>query len=124
MIRILNSDSYKRDIGKMVRSKTLSENIMICMEECGELSQAASKAYRCDADGGSVEQHEEMISHLAEEIADVLICIDMLKKMYVVSDADVEVMIRKKMDRNMNRLQESGGRGGQWANEEVLNPGC
>lgn len=48
----------------------------VCMEECAELIQAISKAKR-----GKINR-----DNMIEEIADVLICIEMLKQMYMISD--------------------------------------
>ena len=67
-------DSYllKRSIehyGKDVQST-------VCMEECAELIQAISKEKRGKSDK----------SHLAEEMADVIICIEMLQEIYSISD--------------------------------------
>lgn len=46
------------------------------MEECAELIQAISKAKR-----GKINR-----DNMIEEIADVLICIEMLKQMYMISE--------------------------------------
>ena len=58
----------------------------VCMEECAELIQAISKAKR-----GKIDR-----DNMIEEIADVLICIEMLKQMYMISDEKINKWIEKK----------------------------
>ena len=65
---------------------------MVCMEECAELIQAISKRVR----KGIVAN-----DNLAEEIADVLICIEQLKMMYSISDSKIEQWIEYKMNRGV-----------------------
>ena len=67
------------------------------MEECAELIQAISKMKRgIDAK-----------DNLAEEIADVLICVEMLKQLYNVLDLDIESWIMQKQQRVMDRMKEA-----------------
>lgn len=66
----------------------------VCMEECAELIQAISKAKRGKID----------CDNLTEEIADVLICIEMLKKMYMISDEKINKWIEKKQAREAERI--------------------
>lgn len=68
----------------------------VCMEECAELIQAISKAKR-----GKI-GHDNMI----EEIADVLICIEMLKQMYMISDEKINKWIEKKQAREAERMEK------------------
>ena len=56
------------------------------MEECAELIQAISKAKR-----GKIDR-----DNMIEEIADVLICIEMLKQMYMISEDKINKWIEKK----------------------------
>ena len=67
----------------------------VCMEECAELIQAISKMKRgIDAK-----------DNLAEEIADVLICIEMLKQLYDVDTSSLNDWIRLKQQRELNRIE-------------------
>ena len=65
----------------------------VCMEECAELIQAISKAKR-----GKINR-----DNMIEEIADVLICIEMLKQMYMISDEKINKWIEKKQAREAER---------------------
>ena len=67
----------------------------VCMEECAELIQAISKMKRNKGD----------LSHLTEEIADVLICIEILKQVYKVSEYELSVWIETKQLRIANRMR-------------------
>ena len=74
---------------------------VVCMEECSELIRAISKELRGESNR----------RHLAEEMADVLICIEMLKQMYDIQDVDIDAFVQVKqgiiLDRMVNKfLQE------------------
>lgn len=65
------------------------------MEECSELIQCISKELRCKSD----------ITHLTEEMADVLICVEILKQIYNISDEELNNWIKYKQKRILNRMQ-------------------
>ena len=69
----------------------------VCMEECAELIQAISKAKR-----GKIDR-----DNMIEEIADVLICIEMLKQMYMISDEKINKWIEKKQAREAERMKKN-----------------
>ncbi len=69
----------------------------VCMEECAELIQAISKAKR-----GKIDR-----DNMVEEIADVLICIEMLKQMYMISDEKINKWIEKKQAREVERMEKN-----------------
>ena len=69
----------------------------VCMEECAELIQAISKAKR-----GKIDR-----DNMIEEIADVLICIEMLKQMYMISDEKINGWIEKKQAREAERKEKN-----------------
>ena len=66
----------------------------IAMEECSELIQAISKGKR-----GKLDK-----ANLAEEIADVLICVDWIKEIYNIEDKDVHTWLELKLSRVVERL--------------------
>lgn len=68
----------------------------VCMEECAELIQAISKEKRGKHD----------YKHLAEEIADVLICISMLQNMYDIDSSDIQLWIDLKQKRIVERMKQ------------------
>ena len=65
-----------------------------CMEECSELIQAISKELRGKSDK----------NHLAEEMADVMICINMLQEMYEIGTSELESWICSKQQRCKERM--------------------
>lgn len=69
----------------------------VCMEECAELIQAISKAKR-----GKINR-----DNMIEEIADVLICIEMLKQMYMITDEKINKWIEKKQAREAERMEKN-----------------
>lgn len=66
----------------------------VCMEECAELIQVISKMKRG-------QRKEE---NLIEEMADVLVCIDMLKEIYSISEEELWREYNFKIDRLRQRL--------------------
>lgn len=68
---------------------------IVCMEECSELIQCISKELRGKSD----------IAHLTEEMADVLICVEILKQIYNISDEELNNWIKYKQERILNRIQ-------------------
>ena len=69
---------------------------IVCMEECAELIQAISKELRGKSDR----------MHLAEEIADVLICIEILKQIYGITDELILDWIKAKQTRMVDRMKK------------------
>ena len=68
----------------------------VCMEECAELIQAISKEKRGSSDKG----------HLAEEMADVIICIEMLKQIYNITEDEIYSWIITKQERTIERIKK------------------
>lgn len=91
---MVNKDVMKHVVDKYGKDAQST----ICMEECAELIQAISKAMRYKDDPGEVE-------HLAEEIADVLICIEQLKIMYNITDNMIREWIYYKEKRQVKRME-------------------
>ena len=67
---------------------------IVCMEECSELIKAISKRLRGELD---------IEDNLAEEMADVTVCLYQLSRMYDVDDADVHAWIDRKTERQRKR---------------------
>lgn len=67
---------------------------VVCMEECSELIQAINKRLRGKSDPDN---------NLAEEMADVVICLHLLQDMYDVTDERLESWIDRKTKRQKER---------------------
>lgn len=78
-----------RKYGKEIQS-------IVCMEECSELIQAVSKRLR--GKPGATD-------NLAEEMADVTICLYLLKEMYGITDEQLDEWIARKTARQSKRMQ-------------------
>lgn len=74
---------------------------IVCMEECAELIQAISKMIRRN---GEISEKDH--DHLEEEVADVLICIEMLKQIYSIPYLNIEEWIERKQKRMINRMEK------------------
>lgn len=70
--------------------------LTIAMEECAELIQAISKGKR-----GKLDK-----DNLAEEIADVLICMELINEIYDVDEKEIEKWFKKKAIRVIERLDK------------------
>lgn len=68
----------------------------VCMEECAELIQAISKEKRGNSDK----------DHLAEEMADVIICIEMLKQIYNITEDEIYSWVINKQERIIKRIEK------------------
>ena len=68
----------------------------VCMEECAELIQAISKEKRGKSDK----------DHLAEEMADVIICIEMLKQIYNITEDEIYSWVINKQERIIRRIEK------------------
>ncbi len=88
----INSYVIKKSIehyGKEVQST-------VCMEECAELIQAISKGKRGNLDK----------CNLAEEMADVIICIEMLKQIYNITEDEIYSWVITKQERTIKRIKK------------------
>lgn len=69
----------------------------VCMEECAELIQAVSKRLR----GRPDPEH-----NLAEEMADVTICLKLLQIMYDITDDELDEWVERKTMRQKQRMEQ------------------
>ena len=90
---------------------------MIHMEECAELIQAASKMRRrTHRIGGSIDPYRtdeeaKAYENLVEEMADVCICLEQMRSMYGIYEAELQEMVNRKCRRQQARLEEIPDRG-------------
>lgn len=87
---------YNPDIKKMLNSQSVEVNKTIVIEELSELQKEVCKDLR------GYERREE----IKEEMADVHICLQMLKEIYNFSDEELEKMYERKMRRNIERINK------------------
>lgn len=83
-------------IAKSIEHYGKEKQSVVCMEELAELTQCISKELRGKSDK----------EHLTEEIADVTICLEMLKQMYEISEELLGKMIRIKQQRILDRMDK------------------
>ena len=67
----------------------------VCMEECAELIQAISKMKR----------GKDNRDNLIEEMADVMICMEILKQVYGISDNEIQNYVCQKQNRSIERMK-------------------
>lgn len=87
----------EKNIAESIQHYGKNNQSTVCMEECAELIQAISKEKR-----GKINR-----DNMIEEIADVLICIEMLKQMYSISDSEIDAWIKKKQKREVERMEKN-----------------
>lgn len=78
------------------------ETLTICMEECAELIKEISKYKRATSHGEQIEYR----GGLVEEMADVLICIDMMQLIFNITAEELEQEKSAKMARNLERIRK------------------
>ena len=88
---MLKNKQHTSVLGASKNQRDLDELLVILMEECGELIQAASKAIRC------AEYYDN--DRLTDEVGDVLTMIDLLHGYDLVSWKDLDERKKVKLER-------------------------
>ena len=83
-------------IAKSIKHYGAEIQSTVCVEECAELIQAISKAKR-----GKFDEN-----NMTEEIADVLICIEILKQIYNIPDYSIKNWIEREQKRILDRMEK------------------
>lgn len=84
------------NIKKLACSMTYEQNIIKLSEEVGELLQAVSDAYMAES--------PYTRQHVIEEMADVIICMEIIRYLLRIDDAQLVDMKHHKMLRNLQRI--------------------
>lgn len=87
---------YNSNINLILNSQSVDVNKTIVIEELSELQKEVCKDLR------GYERKEE----IKEEMADVYICLQMLKEIYNFSDEELKKMYERKMRRNIERINK------------------
>ena len=87
------------EVNKEIVAKSLETygngiQLVVCMEELSELTQAISKEIRGKGDRDNT----------IEEMADVIICLEILKQVFEITDEDIDSWIKYKQERNLFRM--------------------
>lgn len=82
-----------------------------CIEEMAELTQAINKFWRKQLDCGKKPLNNVPFgtmeeNNIEEELVDVYIMILQMKHLHKISDIDFENEIRRKLDRQLQRMEE------------------
>lgn len=92
----MNNEQLKV-LDKSLMQSGVEKILLVCMEEPSELIKAITKAERYPG-------QTTKIDNIAEEIADVLICIEYLKMIYDIDQEEIESWINKKIKRLKERM--------------------
>ena len=87
---------YNPNINLILNSQSVDVNKTIVIEELSELQKELCKDLR------GYDRREE----IKEEMADVYICLQLLKEIYNFSDEELKKMYERKMRRNIERIKE------------------
>lgn len=87
------------NINKEIVSRSLETygngiQLLVCMEELSELTQAISKEIR----------GKNNRNNIIEEMADVIICLEILKQIFAVTNVEIEEWVKFKQGRNLKRI--------------------
>lgn len=88
----MNYDTIK----KAIEHYGENSQIIICIEEMSELIQALTKSLR------GIPQAD----HLTEEIADVEITLEYVKRIYGITEENIELVKRAKLERLERRMRD------------------
>lgn len=80
----------------------LEENKIICIEEMAELIDAITTMESCKEDSALADSR----LHILEEMADVAICLQLLKNMYNFSEEELEKAIRVKCENYRRKIEQ------------------
>lgn len=109
----------KKIVGDTIAAYGPTLQSIVAMEECSELIQAVSKELRGKSDK----------DHLSEEIADVYICLELLKQIYKIDEQEIDDWIDYKQARAVKRMErkksctKSCGNGWIPVEEKLPEPG-
>ena len=81
-------------IHKSIKHYGKTTQIVTSMEEMAELQQALSKSIR-----GKTNK-----DNIIEEVADVMICLDVIKNIFDINQKDIQEYVDKKQKRIVNRM--------------------
>ena len=96
----MKSSEYMNDIKILIDAHGVEETLTICEEEASELIKALTKYKRARSHSEQMRRKGEAM----EEMADVIICIDMLMTLFGITERELEKEIKKKMERNLKRI--------------------
>ena len=96
----MKSSEYMNDIKTLIDAHGTDETLTICEEEASELIKALTKYKRARNHSEQMRRKDEAL----EEMADVVICVDMLMTVFGVTERELEKEVKKKMGRNLKRI--------------------
>lgn len=96
----MKSSEYMRNIKTLIDAHGVEETLTICEEEASELIKALTKYRRARSHSEQMRRKDEAL----EEMADVVICVDMLMTVFGVTERELEKEVKKKMGRNLKRI--------------------
>jgi hypothetical protein len=79
---------------------------LVAMEELAELQKAISKLVRNPEEKTKPLEFKGLRNNLIEEMADVLICMDLLIEYYQIERPEIQELIQAKQERQAKRLEE------------------
>ena len=102
---VFNEDILKNSI----KTNGADNRTVVCMEEASELIQAISKFYRGKGN----------LDNLEEEMADVYICLELIKLMYNAKDSNIQDWINRKLTRQEFRDKSLEARENSKVDEDI-----
>lgn len=114
MVKMISKDLRTGEMPVDDNPVKLTYNKVICIEKLTELATAIidyeSYCSGSDADETVREHHEKLINKkyaLLEELADVMICLHLMKKTYGLTDEMISKAVRIKLDSFKNKEKKS-----------------
>lgn len=91
----------EKQLLELISNYGVDETLTIVIEECLELGKCITK-YKREKNSKNLEYHRD---RLIEEIADVVICIEMLTMLFGIKEEELRIETEVKMQRNLERIK-------------------
>ena len=100
----------KEDLKKIIDHYGVMPQLKYFQSEVFELNEAVFIAESSRLIGVTRELSTSSISHVAEEIADVMVMLKQFKYCYGISDLNVEEIMKEKIERQLGRIENENSK--------------
>lgn len=96
----------KKKLLEIINHYGVMPQLKYFQSEVFELNEAIIRERELYDNGGSFNYHKELLEHIAEEIADVMVMLEQIKFYYDIEDMDIKEIMLKKINRQIERIRK------------------